>query len=257
MNGHAIRRAFLADRADIVRWADRIDARSEFPRLIRTLIRQNNDQVVELEMRTAEGTGVRGYDGFTRAGRGTPFVPEGEAVWELGTGADYKAKANTNYRSRSENPLERDPATTTFVFVTPRQWDDKTVWVAARKAEGIWADVRILDVDDIEQALEAAPAAHVRFSELVGKPAMGAQSVDEWWASFAQLTSPPLDPELVLAGRADAAAQLLDRFEAESALTAIAAASVDDVLAFVAAAIMCVTGRYSDGPLHAARSSAS
>src|SRR5207248_56837 len=51
-------------------------------------------------------------------------------------------------------------------------------------------------------------------------------------------TSPPLDPELVLAGRADHAAALLRLFRAESRITTIAAVSVDDLLAFVVAAIM-------------------
>jgi hypothetical protein len=215
-----------------------MEARSEFPRLIRGLIQRNNDQVVELEMRAAEGTGAPGYDGVSRAARGTPFVPDGDAVWELGTGTDFRAKANSDYAARTQNPLGRDPKITTFVFVTPRQWTDKHDWISAKKAEGVWADIKVFDVDDIEQALELAPAIHARFSEVVGKPGHNAQSVEDWWASFAALTSPPLDAELVLAGRADQAAALLRLFQAESRLTTVAAASVDDVLAFVAAAIM-------------------
>jgi hypothetical protein len=166
----------LADRADIIRWGDRMEARSEFPRLVRGLIQRNNDQLAELEMRAAEGVGAPGYDGVTRAARATPFVPEGLAVWELGTGVDFKSKAYDDYKARTENPLGRDPTSTTFVFVTPRQWTNKQDWVVARRAEGVWADVRVLDVDDIEQALELAPAVHARFSEMVGKPAHGAQT---------------------------------------------------------------------------------
>jgi hypothetical protein len=228
----------LADRADIIRWGDRMEARSEFPRLVRGLIQRNNDQLAELEMRAAEGVGAPGYDGVTRAARATPFVPEGLAVWELGTGVDFKSKAYDDYKARTENPLGRDPTSTTFVFVTPRQWTNKQDWVVARRAEGVWADVRVLDVDDIEQALELAPAVHARFSEMVGKPAHGAQTIEDWWGSFSALSSPPLDPSLVLAGRADQVAALLRLFEAESRLTTITAASVDDVLAFVAAAIL-------------------
>jgi hypothetical protein len=218
-----------------------MEARSEFPRLIRGLIQRNNDQLVEVEMRAAEGTGAPGYDGVTRAASGTPFVPEGDAVWELGVGVDFRAKANDDYAERSKNPLGRDPKATTFVFVTPRQWTNKQQWVAAKKAERVWADVRVFDVDDIEQALELAPAVHARFSEMVGKPAHGAQSVEDWWEGFSCLTSPPVDPELVQAGRADEAGALLRLFEAESRLTTIVAASVDDVLAFVAASIMSTT----------------
>lgn len=239
----------LADRADIIKWADRMEARSEFPRLVRGLIRRNNDQLAELDMRAAEGTGAPGYDGVTRAARATPFVPEGLAVWELGTGGDFRDKANRDYRERTQNPLGRDPRSTTFVFVTPREWRDKQEWAAAKRAEGIWADVRVFDVDDIEQALELAPAVHARLSEMVGKPAHGAQTIEDWWDSFSPLTSPPLDPALVLAGRADAAAALLRLFQAESRLTSISAASVDDVLAFVAAAILSSPAEQRDALL--------
>lgn len=231
----------LADRADIIRWADRMEARSEFPRLIRNLIRRNNDQVAELEMRAAEGTGASGYDGVTRAARATPFVPEGLAVWELGVGANFKKKANDDYNKRSGDPLGHDPGETTFVFVTPRHWEDKQTWARAKKKEGTWADVRALDVDDLEDALEQAPAVHARFSEMVGKPSHGAQTVEDWWESFRALSVPTLDPEMALAGRANDAAELLRVLEAESRTTSIAAASVDDVLAFVAAAILSTT----------------
>src|SRR4051812_3560251 len=95
----------LADRADIIRWADRIDARSEFPRLIRGLIKANNDQVVALQMRAAEGVDAPGYDGTSDALHATPFVPEGPAVWELGVGVDPGDKAQRDYRSRTEDSL--------------------------------------------------------------------------------------------------------------------------------------------------------
>ena len=72
------------------------------------------------------------------------------------------------------------------------------------------------DVDDIEQALELAPALHHWFSELVGKPSTGAMSINLWWDKFRRLSSPIVDPEMVLAGRADAAAALLRVLEADA-----------------------------------------
>jgi hypothetical protein len=83
-----MRAPHLADAAAVVQWADRVEARTDFPRLVRRLIRQTNDQVVSLEMRAAEGTGFSGYDGQVEALKGTPFVPAGRSVWELGVGAD-------------------------------------------------------------------------------------------------------------------------------------------------------------------------
>ncbi len=192
---------YLADRADIVRWADRLDARSEFPRLIRGLIRANNDQVTTLQMRAAEGVDAPGYDGISDALRPTPFVPAGPAVWELGVGADPGEKAQRDYRSRTDDPLGISMSDTTFVFVTPREWREKDAWAQRKREEQKWADVRAFDVDDIELALELAPAVHHRFSELTGKPSSGAISLDRWWEKFRRLSSPTLEPEMVLAGR--------------------------------------------------------
>lgn len=228
----------LADRADIIRWADRMDARSEFPRLVRGLIRANNDQVIDLQMRAAEGVDAPGYDGASDALRATPFVPLGPTVWELGVGADPGDKAQRDYRLRTDDPLGVDIQNTTFVFVTPREWRDKDDWAQRRRDEGKWADVRAFDVDDLEQALELAPALHHRFSELVGKPSHGAMSIDLWWEKYRRLSSPILDPEMVLAGRADVAAELLRVLEADPCQTSISAAGADEVIAFVAATIL-------------------
>jgi hypothetical protein len=228
----------LADRADIIKWADRVDARSEFPRLIRGLIKANNDQVIALQMRAAEGVDAPGYDGISDALRATPFVPEGPAVWELGVGEDPGDKAQRDYRSRTDDPLGIAINDATFVFVTPREWREKDAWAQRKREEGKWADVRALDVDDIELALELAPAVHHRFSELTGKPSHGAMSVDGWWEKFHRLSSPILDPEMVLAGRADGAAELLRIFGTAPCQTSVSAASADEVLAFVAATIL-------------------
>jgi hypothetical protein len=228
----------LVDRADIIKWADRFDARSDFPRLIRGLIRANNDQVISLQMRAVEGVDAPGYDGTSDALRATPFVPAGPTVWELGVGKEPADKAQRDYRSRTSDPLGVATNDTTFAFVTPREWREKDAWAQRRREEDKWADVRAFDVDDIEQALERAPAVHHWFSELAGKPSHGAISIDRWWERFRRLSSPILDPELALAGRADGAAELLTIFDTEPRQTSVAAVSADEVIAFVAATIL-------------------
>jgi hypothetical protein len=228
----------LADRADIIRWADRMDARSEFPRLVRGLIKANNDQLVTLQMRAAEGVDVPGYDGISDALRPTPFVPVGRTVWELGVGQDPGDKAQRDYRSRTEDPLGESIESTTFAFVTPREWRDKEAWAEWKRAEGKWADVRAFDVDDIEQALELAPAVHHRFSEIAGRSAHGAMSIELWWEKYRRLSSPTLEAAMVLAGRADSAAELLRIFGSHPCQTSVSAASADEVIVFVAAAIL-------------------
>lgn len=225
------RRPHLADAADAEKWADRVEARADFPRLVRRLIAQTNDQVVALGMRADEGTDFGGYDGKVEAGRATPFVPGGASVWELGVGDPPQKKANEDYGSRTENSLGVDKRKTTFVFVTPRRWPGKTKWAEAKRAEKKWADVKPFDGDDIDTAFESAPAVHFWFSELIGLPVDGVRTIENWWDAFSRTTQPSLTAELVLAGRADDAAELLRILEEETRITTVAASSTDDVLA--------------------------
>ena len=52
------------------------------------------------------------------------------------------------------------------------------------------------------------------------------------------MTSPPISPQIALAGRADSAAQLLELLEEDRSFTTIGARSVDDVLGFIAATML-------------------
>jgi hypothetical protein len=228
---------YLATAAEIERWSeDTVVSRTQFPRLIRKAIGQTNDQVTSLQMRADIGAGIEGYDGIVEASRATPFVPEGRSLWELGTSGDPGVKASEDYRKRVKNPLGEDKSKTTFVAVTSRRWDGKEAWARRRKKRGDWLDVRAYDVEDIEQALEEAPAAHFWISELLGKP-VAVRTVESWWDRFSSITVPALTPQMVLAGRANEAAALLRALEEDGRITTVASEGTDDVLAFVAAVL--------------------
>ena len=163
----------LADATDLERWADLRTAQADLPRLVRRLVRHENDQVQRVEMRGGEGVGLPGYDGIVEATRATSFVPEGLSVWEMGTNSDPARKATKEYKDRTAEPLGdrhsddhvrvRDAAP----VVQEEGLEQK------RRDEGKWRDVRVLDADDIEQALEECAAVRVWLSELLGMPALG------------------------------------------------------------------------------------
>ncbi|WP_433079429.1 hypothetical protein ACQP1P_40135 [Dactylosporangium sp. CA-052675] len=230
----------LADATDLDRWADTRSAQADLPRLVRRLIRAENDQVQRVEMRGGEGVGLTGYDGFVEAGRPSSFVPGGKSVWEMGVGANPADKAQRDYRSRTDNSQGMDPAEHTFVFVTPRRWQDKKDWEQRKRDEGVWHDIRVLDADDIEQALEASPAVQIWLSELLGLEPLGATSIEDWWGRYSRGFDPTMIPEVVLAGRADLAAILVRRLAEDVGRTFIRAVSVDDGLAFAACSMMAV-----------------
>jgi hypothetical protein len=228
----------LADEDDIVNWSRRIASFSQFPGIVRMLLSRNNDQITRLDMRDAEGVRAPGYDGIVEASRGTTFVPAGRSVCEMGVDADFRDKANREYKKRTKDPLGEDQAETTFVFVTPQRWPGKEHWERERRGAGPWKDVRVLDVDNLMPGLDEAAAVHVRLSELLGKAATDVQSVEDWWNRFCAKTSPAVSAGIALAGRADSAAQLLSLLEESRSLTTVRARSTDDVLAFVAATML-------------------
>ncbi len=228
----------LVDADDVSNWSRRIDSFSQFPGIVRMLLKRNNDQITRLDMRDAEGVRAPGYDGIVEAVRATPLVPSGRSVWEMGVNADFKSKAKDDYDKRTENPIGESPAETTFVFVTPQRWSGKEVWEREHRETGPWKDVRVFDVDNLMSALEEAHAVHVRLSEILGKPATGVRTTEEWWQAFCTKSWPGVSTEIALAGRADQAVELLTLLDENRPFTTIRAKSVDDVLGFVAATML-------------------
>ena len=119
--------------ADIEAWADRISARSDFPRLIRRLIHATSEAALRIEFPAGEGSQRPGWDGIVNASAPTANVPAGLSTWELGVGADPARKAESDLRSRTKNPLGIEPSEATFVFVTARRWPGKAKWEAEKK----------------------------------------------------------------------------------------------------------------------------
>lgn len=228
----------LASQQQIEEWAITYATRAKLPNVVRNLITAIVPDVTELTMEGDEHVDFPGYDGIATSPVQTPFVPLGRSVWEFGTDANPKKKANDDYDSRMEDPLSVDRSSTTFVFVTPRRWRDGHKWAREKAALGEWKDVVVHTSADLLAALESSPRTHIWFSEQLGLRSNGVSTLEHWWNQFTSGTQGLLTPELLVAGRADQAGQLLRRFvDEDSAHVWIKAPSTDDVLAFVAAVI--------------------
>lgn len=149
----------------ITRWAGEKDSQDGLPELVHRLIRETKE-VRRLYLPTGDASRYRGWDGLATAveGTGNIRVPAGESAWEMGVDDDPKRKANKEYDKRSAAPLGAVPADTTFVFVTPRKWPGGKAWADARRAEGLWRDVRVLDAGDLHQWLADSPRAALWFA---------------------------------------------------------------------------------------------
>jgi hypothetical protein len=178
-----------------------------------------------------------GWDGIVDAPEGNTFVPDGFSVWELGVNRDVKGKADGDYQKRCEDPLGVVSAETIFVFVTLRRWGGKDDWVRKKNDEGIWAEVRAYDADDLEQWLELAPAVHAWLAQLVGKWTEGAQDISSFWDEWINSTSPPMNVQLHLPGREKEVEKIQEWLSGFPSKLTIQADSQEEAIAFFAAVI--------------------
>lgn len=155
------------DASAIINWSDTPDARHQLPALVRRLV-MATAQVSEIEMPSGSSVQTGGWDGLVVVERGNPWVPEGSSGWELSCNKDSRGKATNDYDKRTMDPRGEDIANTTFVFVTSRRWPGKREWARERREQGLWADVRAFDVDNLVAWLEQAPDVAARFAGEIG-----------------------------------------------------------------------------------------
>ncbi|MBC1235725.1 hypothetical protein [Nostoc sp. 2RC] len=227
------------DATDLVRWADRLDARARLPQVLRLLIHATvqHPRPRRVDFPSGESIQMPGWDGIVDAPKGNSFVPDGYSVWELGVNKDFKGKADGDYTKRVKNPLGVVTAETTFVFVTPRRWVNKNEWERDKKSEGIWADVKAYDADDLEQWLEQAPAVHARLAWLMRKWLQEAQDIGSFWYEWKNSTSPPMNTQLHLAGREKEVERVHNWLQAEPSKLTIQADTREEVIAILGAVI--------------------
>jgi hypothetical protein len=92
------------DQQKLLQFAERIDARSELPRLLRRLVLETGQGVTSVSFPAAEGVSTSGWDGVVRASGASPFVPNGLSLWELSVDKRVKKKADDDYAKRTETP---------------------------------------------------------------------------------------------------------------------------------------------------------
>lgn len=226
------------DATDLIKWADRLDARARLPQLLRLLIHATVQHPRHISFSSGESIQMPGWDGIVDTPKGNLFVPNGYSGWELGAGEDVnQGKPERDYGKRVKNPLEFVPAETTFVFVTPRRLRNKNEWKEKKKSEGIWADVRAYDADDLEQWLELAPAVHAWLAKLIGKWQEEAQDISSFWDEWKNSTSPAMSTQLHLVGREKEVEEIYSWLQGETSKLTIQADTREEVIAILAAVI--------------------
>jgi hypothetical protein len=227
----------LVNATDLDNWAERLDARSTLPGVIRRLVSAAPIQIEQIEFRSDEGTQLGGWDGVLKVTTGNDFIPTGQSGWEFGTNQGVKGKADYEYDNRKADPGGLDPTKTTFVFVTLRRWGGKNKWIGTRKAEGFWSDVKAYDADDLAAWLERAPGVHFWLSILTGKRPEGAIDISNFWDDWADATEPRISADLVLSRREDEVDRLFSWLQSDPSSLALQGDSREEAIAFFAAAL--------------------
>ena len=224
-------------------WSNRIPARTTFPGLIADLITASSPNINEFRFPSREKGQVRGFDGILEAKGVPPFVPEGASIWEFGVTAEEVRKADAEFEKRTREVDAARRANTTFVFATPRTWDNPkrkiADWLSDKRSLNQWKGVEFLDGVGLEHWLDMHPAVAAQYAryELGLAPTTGACSSREFWDEFSTRFAPTLTEDVLLAGREAQETELFQRLSEGSSRLEFAADSADEVIAFVVAAI--------------------
>jgi hypothetical protein len=224
-------------------WADTIGARTSFPAMIGDLIRASAQDIDAFRFPSGDKGQVRGFDGALVASPVPPFVPGGSSVWEFGVTAKPAEKAEKDYAKRVAELAPSERSNMTFVFVSPRTWDNPKKklpdWIQEKKALQDWADVRYIDGVGVEAWLDLHPAVAARYArfELGIFPNLGAKSTDEFWEEYSTRFRPELTEEVLLCDRGKQADDIVLKLAGEPGDVTLAADSPDEVIAFAVAAI--------------------
>jgi hypothetical protein len=222
---------------DLDQWSGTLAAQTTLPLLIRRLILATAP-VSEITMRAREGAQIPGWDGIVRCDATDAHVPLGTSGWELGTSKDPRDKAQSDFRSRTKDPLVLDPEMTTFVAVTSRIWRDRDDWLEARRKQAKWADVRAYDADDLVTWLERAPSVHHWISEQLGRDPRDVRTPDTWWDRWASQTRVVLPRSFLLAGRDDVVTAIRSALANAPQVVTVVAPSREEALAIVCASLL-------------------
>ena len=228
--------------ADIANWAETSprEAQENLPLLVQKLVFASVNPH-SLRIPTGDSVINRGWDGILNVESGNAYVPNGISAWELSTGKDVQGKAELDYGKRLTNPLGIDKNNSTFVFVTCRKWLNSDSWVVSKKLHRQWADVKVLDAENLDSWLKLCPSVHRWFAVLIGKLPQGAWTIEQGWGSWSCGTKPAGSADLVIAGRFNAEQKLAELLNRDPSDIVVAAEWGEEAYAFV----LSVVGKHA------------
>ncbi len=225
-------------KSDLKKWAGTRDCQENLPKILRMLLRAITTKVEVLSFPSGDNVHHSGLDGYLELNESVENIPEGKSIWEIGTTqTKIKSKAEYEYNNRLASPVDYDPKETTFVFVTPNVWKDRTKWIAEKKKEKKWKDVKVINSEVLEQLLELAPTVGQYLAyKFLDNPVHGTEAVESYWEKWSTSSSGELklNHKIVLNGRESELDILINRVKNPS-VTIINSRSKTESIAFIIA----------------------
>lgn len=229
------------DSTDIRNWANRRDCQELLPLLVRKLIRATSNTIQNIKFPAGDSISFGGWDGILEVKEGTDFLPAGISLWEFGTSKNPKGKADDDYLKRTTNPLGYTPSESTFIFVTPRLWQNEKDWIEEKRKEGIWKDIKVINAELLEEWIELAPTVGTWLAKHLRKyPSVGIQSTDDFWEEWTSGPNFKLTPEVLLGGRKAEQQKLIVGLSSSSVI-GVQGTSREEALAFI---ISCIKNNH-------------
>lgn len=229
----------LIDRKYFERWGSLATSKSEMAELATQLVMNtlpNDGSSYDIPMGSSTFCG--GWDGYVESVGAHHFIPEGKSGWEFGAVANVPGKANSDYDTRTNGIPDDEKKETTFVFVTPSFWEKKGEWVAEKKKDNKWKDIRVYDSDSLSQWIYQLPVATEWFANKIGLfTNTGIVLPQMRWNEIA--VGPKgivLQPRFYTAGRERVIEEVRNMVEGKPGLKAFKASSREEALAFILAA---------------------
>ncbi len=233
---------------DLSRYANSYISRGVIPELIYLLIRQSISDGDDCRIPYGDGINQSGLDGSVDCAQGfLQFIPIGRSYWEIGTGADFRKKANEDLNKRTEQVEESERRNTTFVFVTPRlsgdsKEENQRAWSTQHADKG-WKEIRIIDGVRLANWLCEFPAIARWLARKIGiiPNESGITTPLEYWEenfSRGRSDNPIISPLVYTATREKACRAIKDIFTGKEQCLFLHPESEGDVEDFVAAYII-------------------
>lgn len=186
-------------------WASKRESQSIMPELIKRLIISSGAKVRKMSIPSGDNVYIPGWDGQVSSDSPIFNVSAGISLWEIGTNSDVTTKANNDYNKRTNDSLGYDRTKATFVFVTPRIWEQAGNWVKEKKSENKWKDIVVFTAIELEDWIAQYPVVAIWLADKIGTIKNTSLDYPQlFWNKWAKGEKYVLPPSLLLGGREDA-----------------------------------------------------